>query len=472
MIQDKRKFIWSILVGLMLLQPVLDNVLYATAGSRFGVVPGLVRLMLLVSVVVYGMYTAKNKKRLFVLLALIGAFFSVHALWCYLDGYQSLIEDVKSYAVTMQLFVYTTIFYEHNREADVSWQEGLFRWIGMVSVVILTYIACTIGLAALTQSLDYTYEIERVGIKGWFIYGNEQGHILVLLSAFALTYATRHANWWVFLYTVGLTGVQMFFYGTRATYFGLIILCGALVVLSLLSRQASIRLFVLTAVAGITILLYRQSPMIMVQQATETAITQLEQQQRDATLRDTDRSFDSLFIKRAHKDPYREYFAPIIAEFGFERVTEVFPYTKSIGELVNSRRRKIIAAYLAWDSQSIGKKLFGMEQLDYTIQKDNFDVENDTYGILFSFGIVGAILYAGIVSYVLVRAAIFYVFGRSPLKVELGMMMVTIVLLYGLAAYAGHVVKRPNVNVYLAAAFTVALTTTLPIRQTIKDWKK
>ena len=150
---------------------------------------------------------------------------------------------------------------------------------------------------------------------------------------------------------------------------------------------------------------------------------------------------------------YRPNYGAVIDRFGIERVAEALDYTTDASVLANSRSKKITVATMVWEDSDLLTHLFGYEYESLVFGGEIFDLENDFPSLFFFYGYVGFALYVGFLLYFFGLIVVSLIRRwKQTMCVEAGMVGIMLALLMGGALYTGHILRHPNVCVYMSVA--------------------
>lgn len=81
-------------------------------------------------------------------------------------------------------------------------------------------------LSVLTGTDPHTYSGDQIGVMGWFYNGNTQSAIITMLVPLTIYTAYHSKKKWFFIVTTTIGFANLFFTGTRVTYFAVFIITG------------------------------------------------------------------------------------------------------------------------------------------------------------------------------------------------------------------------------------------------------
>ena len=198
---------------LIAVQPLLDFLAYWNRNS-VATAAGYIRLMVVLPLLL--LFKLKERKKLLLALAGIGAYCALHVLNCLRLGYMDPFFDISYLAKVAQMPVLAVCFVFSLRDEQTKQQAIRGIWAASVLVVL------GFAAAVLTGTSTVTYA-EGFGLSGWVIKDNRCANsiIYVTLSVFAVYAAVRSEKLAV---TVAIPAVVMamnIINGTKACYLGL-----------------------------------------------------------------------------------------------------------------------------------------------------------------------------------------------------------------------------------------------------------
>ena len=127
-----------------------------------------------------------------------------------------------------------------------------------------------------------------------------------------------------------------------------------------------------------------------------------------------------------------------------------YGFTTDASQLLNTRLMKRTYVSLMWDHSDSLTRLFGID-VSAAWNYGKVDLENDWPAIFYYYGYVGFAAYCGFILFFLVRILrrLRRDF-RSAVTADNFILLVTFVLLIGIAQFSGAVLRRPNVSFYLS----------------------
>lgn len=474
------------LMLLIVIQPVLDILAFWTK-SPDGTLAGYIRLLIMLVLPLYLLFTLKEKKRFVLSMAAIGLVCLLHILNCMRVGYVNMAFDISYAAKTAQMPILAVCFAfcicnEQTRN-QAYW--GLFFAAAITAV--------SIGLSWITGTANVTYGA-GLGISGWVIDDNRCANsvIIVTLAAFSVFCAVKSDKILVNTLVPALTLLVLLSNGTKACYFAIFaVFTGFALFLiaekflkgTALKKPVVITLLALSLVAvAVTPL----TPMYKVR-FSQTSFAEQNQGEVEsklaalgydiAQLTDEEKLSDPV-VRQVYEDYYRKMIWCIMPNmfdrFTIDEILLKFDMTTDAKTLIDVRQIKSAYASLMWDRSDIPTRLFGIDVSDIWFT-GSCDLENDWPAIYYYYGIFGFLAYAGFILYFvwLIIRRLFKNF-RTAFTADNFILLITFVLFIGLAQFSGSVLRRPNVSVYMALVLGLIhyQTVVKPVDEENNLWRK
>lgn len=456
---------------LCLLQPVLDVASYWLLALELPNAPTtLLRFAMLAAVVLLG-FLLSERKRWYAAMGAVLALLTAGHLWaCSLWGYDNPVGDLANMVRIYQLPVMTlafVTFFKWNRGSMESVEKGFFWCLILCAGVEVLSVA--------TGTNPYTYPNKEVGILGWFYFANSQSAVVSALVPMAMVYALHRwpGRIWIFALISLLGTAVLYFFATRLAYACLLLtLAGLLVCLPVLGRMHSRQVRRPVAVLLVCIVLaaagYSVSPMvknnqmvarnkILKQQDIEEKVAADEAAARAEGLEGT--ALETARLRSA----YETYLTGPTGRFGLERTAEWYDCSTDAGDIADVRREKITYNDMLMEDCPTGSYWFGLEREDMIFGGEAYDVENDFHGIFYLCGMVGLLLYLAFLGFFFLRiaAALIRDFRQTLSLPAVGCGLALVTLLIH-AYFTCGVLRRPNVNIYLALLLAMSYGLTMP----------
>lgn len=386
------------------LQPLLDVAGYwQTELEVSNIVTMLLRMGLLGGSVLLGFFLSDRKRWYWLCALVLGAFLVVRTIACFEAGYPDPFEDLlymsRIYFLPLTTLCFCT-FLRQNGRVLLAIQKGFLVNLGIILVVM--------ALGRLTGTDPYTYPTTKIGVQGWFLYGNTQSAILSMIAPVTIGWAL---NRWekkilpVAVVTV-LSLLPLFLFGTRLGFASMVAAgIGMPVCLLMINKERKRQAVALLCIAIVFVAMVPLSPMAKNLKASQT----IQQKKQSA--------FDELAEESLVK-AYELYIPGTITRFGGERTLEAYEYTRDVSELANWRKMRLTFCELLLEDSPESAKWVGMsvtrmrekvlmmnqKTWEKEIQWLYFDPENDFHGIYYVCGAVGLAMMIVFICFFLFRS--------------------------------------------------------------------
>lgn len=474
------------LMLLIVLQPLLDIVAYWTRSPE-GTIAGSIRLLIMLALPLYLLITLKKKRGFILAMAAIALVCALHIGNCMRLGYVSMGFDIAYAAKTAQMPILAVCFVYSIKNEQTRNQAywGLFFAAAITGAAIF--------LSWVTGTANVTYG-NGLGISGWVIDDNRCANsaILVVLAAFSVFCAVKTGRSWVTVTVPALALIVLLTNGTKACYlavyaiftgFALFLLLEKLLKGGSLNKTAVAALLALSLAA---VILTPITPMYKVKGAQDSFAAE-NQGEVETKLIELGYDPKALTEEQILTDPvvnqvYEDYYRKIlwcISPNMFERFTineilQEYDFTTDANILIDVRYQKSQYAALMWDKADLGSKLFGIDVSDiwYT---GGCDLENDWPAIFYYYGYVGMAAYVGMILYF-----VFLILRRLKQNFKTAftqdnfILLISFMLLVGMAQFSGSVLRRPNVSFYMSLVLGLIHYQTVikPVDEENDLWKK
>lgn len=449
------------LVLLLAAQPVLDALAFWTQNS-VATVAGLLRLLVMLILPLYLLFTLKKKRTFISLMSLIAAFGILHMLNGFRLGYISIVHDLAYYARVIQTPVLAICFIYLIRDEKTKQQAK--RGIILAGIIFLA----TILLSVITGTFTYTYP-EEIGLSGWVIDDNRCANsiILVSLAVFAVGLTAMSDSKAAHIFVPVLVTALLIANSTKASYMSLFTILLGFAAFMLFKRILTkdrikvLLLLTLVLLTAVSILVYPVSPRARVEQIHGKGVSE-KQLQFEAVLRDKGYDISSMSLEKKLTDPvlkelFYDYYQSMLGvlpdlydRFGMDKVYEKYGMTTDATVLIDVRIMKTTYASLIWDECDTLTKLVGFESTE-TVKNGMYDMENDYPALFYYYGYLGSALYLSFLLYfvyLIIRRLI--ADFKGSLSMENFTLLLVLLLQLGLAQFSGALFRRPNVSVYLS----------------------
>jgi len=156
----------------------------------------------------------------------------------------------------------------------------------------------------------------------------------------------------------------------------------------------------------------------------------------------------------------------LIESFDVYRIMEAYNMSTDANKISDVRRMKRVNAHLIWEDSDFVTKLTGFEFAKVDWPGDPLDLENDWHAIFYYYGVAGFTAYALYMLYFifLVLRKIKENFTGSLTLINFTLIL-SFVVLIGLAHFSGALLKRPNSSIYMALIMALIRYQTLPAKR-------
>ena len=337
----------------------------------------------------------------------------------------NFFEEIKFFAkITYFNVILVHFIYLFKTLAQEFKPSRLFMRNIMISGIIIGLVMFISIMTGTTLNSYKNTITVKIGYSGWFYAGNEIGATISIIFPLIVYYAimkTQNVKNLIYWIPVLLCGYSLIMLGTKVGYgallLTLIVAFISLIIALLLKKKQfgniklNIGLTLLCIIAQILI-----TPISPLVHNTQVHIDRNEKQMQE-----------QLQVENSE------------AEFN------------NVLDLIFSGRQRFFAQHSEYFEQApISQKLVGMGYGgNYTDTAKTIEI--DYLDIFFSSGMIGTILYFVPIVYLACKS-IFYLFKRK-LQILLpkdALLILSIILGLGIAAFAGHVFTAPSVTIYLS----------------------
>lgn len=441
----KQDFIMKLFFFYILIQPFID--LATSLSVKLINIPftvgTVIRFLFLALSLFYIVFVSqyKHKKAIVIYVFIFGIYLIFHFLSnlyikpnFYLG--QEITHLVKIVYFPTVLLAYIMVFNE-SKEKNWDYEEKVLTFI----FYSMTIVGASMLIAGITQTAFNSYEFSKIGHVGWFYAANEIGAILAIGFPIVTLYAIRHINntktlyYWI---PVGLLIYSLFAIGTKVGYGSLI----AVVTLSLLlvifhfykNKTVHKTTLIMMILTTIFVALYTPFSPIAKNIGIHLSIIQYQTSQDEMKniekLDNEDQSYDNRDenVWLSGRDEF------------------LYKYKMYYGQSPTIQQ---------WLGMGYGSNFVDRVKL----------IEMDFYDLFFSLGIIGFTIYL-IPFLVIIFQIIRSIFSDIKIVVRLDFLLLgsSILLGFGIAYIAGHVLYAPAVSIYLAIVISLLYNKTVHSR--------
>ena len=448
-------------------QPLLDALAFWTANER-ATVAGYLRLLILAALPLSLLLRGKERRPLLLALGVMALYSLLHVLNGFRVGYLSPVFDIQYLVKVLQAPVLAVCLALLIRDEGTKEQalRGVL-WAGGITLVLIV-------LAYATGTGNVTYG-EGLGYSGWVIDDNRTANsiLLVTLGCFAVGHVVSgEKKLWQLLVPCAVTAVYLI-NGTKACYFSLYGIFAAFAVYALLRkpvRGEKVRAFaalVLVLLMGFATAIYPYTPRCRVNNAIARAAepgeieAALAARGYDVASMSFEERFADPVVREVFEEYYHSYFDYVIPDlferYGADRVLRWWRMTTDVERLIDTRQIKIAYSDLLWEDCDTLTHFVGFEVTKLGTEGIR-DLENDWPALYYYYGYLGCALYGGFLLYVFIRVLRRLREGfASAFTAENYTLLFCLCLQLGLAQFSGALLRRPNVNIYLALILALIL---------------
>ena len=434
-LKDIIKKYWIFFI--IITQPILDIIAYFTFEKNITIITFTIRSIYLLFIIIYSFITTKEKKKMVISMLPFAIFSILHILNSYRISGNILFCDIRYLIMVLQMpiIVISLIYYSKNNKLDsIQIEKGFAYCLGIIFISVL--------ISMLTNTYQYTYE--GYGITGWFTSANTQSMILSALSPLALYYFSKRNN---FVYSLGLIMIftLLFFNGTKACYYTLILLLVVIIYVLFVNKENSVKKMLTILFLFVSILSYNLS------------FTHNRSEQVNKTNKNNEQLIEN--HKYEEKDIIdmirkNELYERIIEEYDENKIYLEVKDTFDSNMLSDNRLAKRTYAKIKFENSDILTKFLGINY--YEIEKNEMDLENDLTAIFYYYGYLGFGIYILFILYfaylsikLIIKAPIVLLSGKF---IILGFSI--LLELFG-SEYSGALLRKTNANIYFALLLVV-----------------
>ena len=430
------------LLFIIVTQPILDIIAYFTFDNNLTIISFAVRSFYLIFAVIYTFIKSENKKRYILMMLPFALFSLIHIANSYRTSGFELFDDIRYIISVMQFPILTIAFIDYlryHKEEHVTIEKGI-----SISYVI---IFISVLLSVITNSYNTTYS--DYGITGWFSSANTQSMILTVISPLFLYFCSKKND---LTYYLGLIMffLLLFFNGTRACYYTLIL--GLIVLIYTLyskKRDNCKKLIVTVIVFVFCLALYNFSFTSDRKQDVDNNTNSNDEEIVELINRGSLTKEETIYIL---KTSY--LFEEAIQDLGEDKVYEVMKDKITAYNLGDNRLLKRVYGKIIFEDSDIYTKLVG---INYKVISDyGRNLENDFTAIFYYYGYIGFALYCLFILYFAYLGI--KVLITKPIKlVSPRFIVLTFTILLSLIGgqFSGALLRKTNANIYLSLLFAL-----------------
>lgn len=429
------------LMFIIMTQPVLDIIAYFTFDENVTFISFCIRSFYLVFIIIYTFIKSRNKKKniLCILPFVIFSFF--HLLNTYRNSGLDIFNDLR-YIINVMQFPVVTIclidYLKYNTNQIKEVEKGI-----VISYII---IFVNVTLSVITNSYATTYE--DYGITGWFTSANTQSMILTVLSPLCLYYCSKKNNY-IYLLSVIMVFLLLFFNGTRACYYTLVLSLPVMCYILFINREKNVVKIIITIIAFVSCAFFYGESFASNRENIVNENTKKHEIANEIKNENTPTKEEIIPILKTNY-----LYVQAIDDFDEDRVYEYMKDKVTPYSLTDNRLLKRMYGKLLFEEGDTLTKLFGINHKIIDVYER--DLENDFTAIFYYYGYIGFGLYILFIlyfAYIGIKTMIL-----KPIKVvspKFIILTFTILLsLFG-AQYSGALLRKSNANIYLSVVFAI-----------------
>lgn len=449
---------------LLAVQPCLDALAYWTRDET-ATPAGYIRLGLLLMIPLIVLLRTKQKKGFLLFLLCSGAYCLLHILNSKRCGYINPVTDIRYLASVIQMPVFAFCFLLIIQSEEL--KESAFLGVGIAASLTLLFLIA----ARISQTGNVTYG-EGLGYSGWVIDENRNANSanLVIYACLCMYLALRTEKRWLMIAVPIMVDMVFLTNGTKGCYFSVFVIFLSYTLFFLVAKILTKKKLNHTAVIVLLLLVcfsaavYRLTPRYQVTQAQQ-ATARGTQGEIEATLLEqgidiSNMSPQERFNHPVVKDVFSHYYwkylgvkPDLIDRFTMDRVLMQYQMTTDVGKLIDARVMERNYADLVFQDSDVLTKILGFEvsQMGPHGYDGSYDMENDWHAIFYYYGYLGFFLYVCFILYFVFRILLcLRKHSKNCISLENAALLLTLIMILGLAHFSGAALRRPNVSIWLS----------------------
>ena len=406
-----------------------------------------------------------HKKRQFLYYFLVASFIILHSILLYLIFTDSgtIIHEFR-FIVNIVYFI--TIFLTlKNIYSAINDKKYFYQKIGQalmisISIYILLYL-----LAIITETSWLTYEFSdstKLGFRGWNYSGQIYGHLLCIASPFYFYHLFKlKINFFIKAIAIIIGVLPFLLIGTKVPYYIIIIVFILYILVNIfikiINRKTVIKTseIILSIIIVIGVLVsYKQLPVykntvinnsVANKESQEEDIKQYTESMQATVDKNKEHIVNSSNIENNTKKEEQALEYEEWTLKSLEKLNELY----NSGKLHSSdnRNRQLYFMHYKFGYASLPFKLLG---LGYLNQPNYLSMERDIIMPIYSFGIIGFILFTGILWILLIKMVITLIKNIKKLNVETLMLAESFCMFFFISFYAGATYIYTQFSIVLA----------------------
>lgn len=443
----------------IVIQPIIDVGAYFQTkilGSSFS---WIIRIILLLVVTIFVFINSQDRKKLIFLLSPFGIYLMFHVINLYRINSLNLFLDMKYFILVFQMPILTIMlidYIKYNFDRIELIKKGI---IGSFLIIVLVTF-----LSVLTNSYEFTYGHNEVGIIGWFTGSNTPSMILCALCPWVLYYFSKKKSYLYFIMSL-IVFMLLYFNATKACYLTLVATFIVILFITLVSKNKISKVIISIFFIFLSFFLYKYSftylNMSMNLNNIEENKTEIdtiinnnkESIEEEGKIEiEEEKLINNMYLNDEEilKILNKSYiYAELIKIHGEEKVIKYMRNNLSAENLADNRLLKNVNAKIKTENNDTITKILGIGYS--TFAKPNYDLETDLDAIYYYYGYLGFGLYIVFIMYFVILLIL--KFFKQPSIIRDGEYVVLCYLIPLLIAggqYSGAFLRKPNANIYLS----------------------
>ena len=416
-----------------------------------------------------------HKKRQFLYYLLVAAFIVLHSILLYLI-FTNPLTILHEFRFIINIIYFITIFLTlKNIYSNIDDKDYYYKKLGQALIISVSLYIILYLLAIITKTSWLTYEFSdstKLGFRGWNYSGQIYGHLLCIASPFYFYNLFKlKINFFIkaIMIIVGL--LPFLLIGTKVPYYIIIIVFSIYILVNIfikiINKKTVIKIseisLSLIIIIGVVVL-YKQLPVYKNTEINNT-VANTESQEEDIkqytenmqvtvdknkeniqSVADNDKENTGNSSNSGNNN--RKEIALEYEEWtlkSLEKLNELY----NSGELHSSdnRNRQLYFMHYKFGYASLPFKLLG---LGYLNQPNYLSMERDIIMPLYSFGIIGFILFTGILWILLIKTIVTCIKNIKKLNIETLMLAEGFCMFFFISFYAGATYIYTQFSIVLA----------------------
>ena len=455
----------NILLIYIVLQPLFD--IFSFLSIR-GIIPfnisTYIKPLFVFSLSIYMLFwksTAKKKWINYMLIFiafLIGHFYILVGLLTPLSTIMHEFRFIINIVYMIAMFIITFTLYNYYDDK----REFLKKLKITILITFFLYFSLLI-ISVLTGTSALTYEYadkSKKGFKGWFDSGQILGHAFsIMLPILMYIIMSPKRKWYIrtIILAIFVLGVSLL--GTKVPYFITIIVLVLYFVISIVIKFINkchevnyFNLFIIPLFILSMIFTYKYTPVYY--------NTELNKRVSSILIENYDINKESGYEEALDIEKLKELYL----NKNIDRLVEYHSWNKKASKYLNElfemnklhpsdmRKKQILYASKKYSLSGLEYKFFGLGFLN---QESSLSLECDFFMAIFSFGILGFILFLSIPLYYFIKSTIFILKDLKIIDLETYLIYMGLGVFFCISIYAGYTYIYTNFSIFLVILITM-----------------